>query len=35
MESAFDIAIPDQDIGAEKLDSIEMMVAYIRARRES
>jgi acyl carrier protein len=35
MESVFDISIPDQDIEAENLDSIEMMVAYIRARRRS
>jgi acyl carrier protein len=32
METAFDIEIPDDDIAAENLDSIEMMTAYVRAR---
>lgn len=35
IERTFEIEIPDQDIDADHLDSIEMMVAYVEARQRS
>jgi acyl carrier protein len=34
LERAFDVEIPDQDIDAEHLDSIEMIAAYVERKRQ-